>query len=158
MGDHEVLAASLADQARIAAVAGDVLPDGPPEVLEGPGRTGEVDTGHVLVRERDPRQGPAAAGDHVDDARWETSGFQQPHQEVRGELLGVGRLPDHDVAEQGWRRGQVPGDRGEVERRDREHEAFQRPVLEPVPRTWRRGWLLGEQSPGVVNVVAPEID
>src|SRR6516165_2251669 len=52
---------------------------------------------------------------------------------MRRELLGGRGLPHHDVAQQGRRGGQVACDRGEVERRDRQDEALQRPVLHPVP-------------------------
>jgi hypothetical protein len=50
--DHEVLAAGFADQARVGAVARDVLPHRAHEVLERRGRSGEVDAREVGVRER----------------------------------------------------------------------------------------------------------
>ena len=68
------------------------------------------------------------------------------------------RLPHHHVAEQRRRGRQVAGDRGEVERRDRQHEALERAVLEPVPRAGRGARLLGEQPPREVHVVPPEVD
>ena len=43
VGDDEVLAAGLADDAGVGAVAGDVLADGAPQVLERRGGPGEVD-------------------------------------------------------------------------------------------------------------------
>ncbi len=98
------------------------------------------------------------AGDQVDHAGRQAGRLQQPHQVVRGELLGRRRLPDHHVAHQRGRGGQVARDRGEVERGDGQHEAFQRPVLQLVPAAGRRGGLLGQQAPGVVHVVAPEVD
>ena len=115
---------------------------------------------------------PARSG--LDSATWETArplpvtmlitpggspaASSSAHQVVRGQLLGGGRLPDHDVAEQGGGGRQVAGDRGEVERRDRQHESLERAVLEPVPRAGRRPRLLGQQPPGVVHVVPPEVD
>ena len=75
-----------------------------------------------------------------------------------GELLGRGRLPHHDVAEQGGRGRQVPRDRGEVERGDGQDETLQRPVLHPVPDPRAGLRLLRQQPPRVVNVVAPEVD
>ena len=43
------------------------------------------------------------------------------------------RLPDHDVAHQGGRGWQVAGNRGEVERSDRVHEALEWAIVGPVP-------------------------
>ena len=45
--DDEVLAAGLADDARVAAIAGDVLADRLPHALEDRRRAGEVDAGEV---------------------------------------------------------------------------------------------------------------
>ena len=85
--------------------------------------------------------------------------LQQPHREVRGELLGRRRLPHHGVAHQRRRGRQVAGDRGEVERGDRVDEALQRPVVEPVPDAGGVGdRLLGQDLPGEVHVEAPEVD
>ena len=53
VGDDEVLAAGLADDARVGAVAVDVLADLAPELVEHRGRAGEVDAGEVGVGERD---------------------------------------------------------------------------------------------------------
>ena len=55
-------------------------------------------------------------------------------REQRGQRLGGGGLPDHRVAHQRGRGGQVAGDRGEVERGDRVDEALERAVVHPVPR------------------------
>ena len=90
---------------------------------------------------------PAVSGHQVDHAGRQARRLEQAHDEVRGELLGVRRLPHHGVAEQRGRGRQVAGDRGEVERRDREHEALERAVLQPVPAAGDRRGLLGEQAP-----------
>ena len=50
--DDEVLAAGLADEPRVVAVARDVLADRLPHPLEDGGRAGEVDAREVLARER----------------------------------------------------------------------------------------------------------
>ena len=158
MGDDEVLAAGLANEPGVAAIARDVLPDRAPQVLERPGGAGEVDPGQVRAGQCDLGDRPAAAGHHVDHPGRQPGRLEQAHQVVSGQLLGGGRLPDHDIAEQGGCGRQVAGDRREVERRDREHESLERAVLEPVPRAGRRPRLLGQQPPGVVHVVPPEVD
>ena len=77
----------------------------------------------------------------------------------RGELLGRRRLPDDRVAHQRRRGGQVAGDRGEVERRDRVDEALERAVVGAVPDARAvRDRLVGEDLLGVVDVEAPEVD
>ena len=63
--------------------------------------------------------------------------LEQPHRQVRGEALRRRRLPDHRVAHQRGRGGQVAGDRGEVERRDRVDEALERAVVHAVPHARR---------------------
>ena len=69
-----------------------------------------------------------------------------------------GRFPDHRVAHQCRRRGQVAGDRREVERRDRQHETLERPVLHAVPLTRRRHRLFLLDALAEVHVPAPEVD
>ena len=55
--------------------------------------------------------------------------------------------------------GQVAGDRGEVERRDRVDEPLERAVVGAVPDALAVGdRLLGEDLPRVVHVEAPEVD
>ena len=71
---------------------------------------------------------------------------------------GRGRLPDDGVAHQRGRRREVAGDRGEVERRDGEDEALERPVLEPVPDAGRGDRLLLVDARHVLDVEAPEVD
>ncbi len=49
VGEHEVLAAGLADQAGIGPVVAEIGGDGVPEMLEGVGRAGEMDAGKRRV-------------------------------------------------------------------------------------------------------------
>ena len=159
VGDDEVLAAGLADDPRVGAVAGDVLADGAPQVLEGRRRAGEVDAGQVGVGQRDLGDVEAVAGQHVDDARRHAGLLQQLHRQRRGQLLGGRRLPDDRVAHQRRRGRQVAGDGGEVERRDRVDEALERAVVGAVPDAGAVGdRLLGQDLARVVDVEAPEVD
>src|ERR1700683_1428928 len=66
---------------------GTLLPAHVPEPRERAGRAGEVDTGEVGMRNRDPRDRLAVAGDHVDHAGRPARGFAQPPPEGSGELL-----------------------------------------------------------------------
>ena len=92
-----------------------------------------MDTGQIGIGQRDLADRLPAPGDHVDHARRQSARLQQSHRVVRRQLLGRRRLPDHRVAHQRGRGGQVAGDRGEVERGDGQHEALQRAVVQPVP-------------------------
>jgi hypothetical protein len=157
VGDDEVLAAGLPDDPRVGAVVGDVGADGAPQVLEDRRRAGEVDAGQVAVGEHHVGDRDAVAGQHVDDAVGQAGGLQQAHQVVGGELLGGRGLPDHRVAHQGRRGGQVAGDGGEVERGDGVDDALQRAVVHPVPDAGRGHRLLRVDLPGEVHVVAPEV-
>ena len=80
------------------------------------------------------------------------------HQAVGGENRGRRRLPDDGVAHHCRAGRQVAGDRGEVEGRDRQHEALERPVLDVVPDRRRAAGLLGEYLGHVRDVVAQEVD
>ena len=158
MRHHEVLPAGLADQPRIAAVAIDPLPHALPHLVEDAGRAGEVDSCQVRVGQHLLGDLRRAAAHQVDDSGRQARFLEQPHEEVGGEQRLGGRLEDHHVAEQGRCGGKVPHDRREVERRDREGEAFQRPVLQPVPGGRVVGGLLRQQLVGEEGVVAPEVD
>ncbi len=158
MRDDEVLAAGLADDARVVAVARDVLADRLPHPVEDGGRAGEVDAGEVSARERRIADGGAGAVDEVDHARRQARLLEELHQEVRGVRRGRGRLPDDGVAHQRRRGREVAADRREVERRDREDEALERPVLEPVPDARRGDRLLLVDARHELDVEAPEVD
>ena len=97
-------------------------------------------------------------GQHVDHPGRQAGLVQQVHDQRRGQLLGGRRLPHHHVAHQRRRRRQVPGDGGEVERRDGVDEALQRPVIGAVPDALGVGdRLLGQDLPGEVHVEPPEV-
>ena len=158
MGDDEVLAAGLADDPRIVAVAAHVLGDRLPHAVEDAGRAREVDPGEVRARERRVADLGAGAVEEVDHAVGKPGFLEEPHQVVRAQHRGRRRLPEDDVPHQ--RRGarQVAGDRREVERRDREDEALERAVLEPVPDARRRQGLLGVDPRHELDVEAQEVD
>jgi hypothetical protein len=106
----EVLAAGLADDARVRAQGVKVLRDVAPELLEDGGRAGEVERGEVRVGKGQAADEVGVAGDELDDARREAGLLEDLVDEVAGED-GHGRgLPDDDVAEHGGRGGQVAGD------------------------------------------------
>ena len=100
----------------------------------------------------------AGAGEEVDHAVRQAGLLEQAHHVVRREHRGRGRLPEHDVPHQRRRARQVAADRGEVERRDREHEALERPVLHAVPDARRRDRLLGVDPRHELDVEAEEVD
>jgi hypothetical protein len=123
-----------------------------------PLNAGEVDAGEVWAPEGGVADRRARPVDEVDDAVGQASLLQQAHQVVRGEHRRSRRLPDDDVAHQRGRGRQVGGDRGEVERRDREDEALERPVLHPVPDPLRRLGLLRVEARHELDVEAEEVD
>ena len=158
MRHDEVLAAGLADEAGVGVVAGDVGAHLAPQVLEHPGRTGEVDAGQAAVGEHHVGHLRPGAVHEVDDARGQSGGFEQLHRRVGGDGLGLRGLPHHGVAHQRRRGRQVAGDGGEVERGDRVDESLERAVFEPVPHTGRGDRLLGDDLTGEVHVEPPEVD
>src|SRR5205085_55792 len=89
---------TLTDDPRVAAVAVEVVGEGPPEGLEGRRRPGEVQAGQVGVGEGDAGDGEPVAGHHVDHTAGQAGGLEQPHRVVCRDLLGGRRLPDHGVA------------------------------------------------------------
>jgi hypothetical protein len=83
VSDDEVLAARLADDARIVAVVGDVVADRLPHRLEDGRRPGEVDAGEIAARKRGiPDLGPGAV-EQVDDTGREPGLLVELHQEMR---------------------------------------------------------------------------
>ncbi len=157
VGEDEVLSAGLADEARVGAVARDVLADAAPHRLEHARRAGEVHAREIGVVEAGVGDGLGRAHDQVDDAVGEARFAEGLHHEVGGvERVGRG-LPHHGVAHQRGGRGEVPGDGGEVERRAREDEALERAGLEQVPDPRAGDGLLGGDLPGEVHVEAEEI-
>ena len=109
------------------------------------------------MREHRVADRAARAEHHVDDARRQPRLLVDLHQEV-GRVDGRRRrLEDDGVPHQRRRGRQVPGDRGEVERRDGEDEALERAVLDPVPDAGRGDRLLAHQPVHVGDVEAPEV-
>ncbi len=158
MGDDEVLAPGLPDDARVRAVAAHVLADGPPHRVEDLGGAGEVDAGQVPVGEQGVGHGHRVAGHEVDDPGREARRLEQPQGVVGARDRGGGRLPDHGVAHERGGGREVRPDGGEVERRDGVDEALERAVLELVPHAAVGDRLLPVELLRVGRVEAPEID
>ena len=117
-----------------------------------------MDPGELRARERGVADRGARAVDDVDDAVREPRLAQDLERVVGRERGRRRRLPDDRVAHQRRRAGQVAADRGEVERADREDEALERPVLQPVPDAGRGNGLLRVDPEHELDVVAPEVD
>jgi len=66
-------------------------------------------------------------GQHINDAGGKARLFQNLVEEKRGVHGSRGRLPQHRIAHQGRGRREVALDGGEVEGRDGQHKAFERP-------------------------------
>ena len=158
VGEDEILPAGLADDPRIGAVAPDVAPDGLPHALKRRGRSREVDAGQRGRGERRVADLGARARHHIDDAGRQARGLEDLHDAVGGVERGRRRLPHDRVAQDRGRRRQIAADRREVERRDREHEPLERPVLEPVPGAGRGQRLLAIDLLGEGDVEPPEVD
>ncbi|KAI3479488.1 hypothetical protein L1887_58446 [Cichorium endivia] len=143
--DHvEVLAAGLADEARVAAVLVEVVADLLPELAEDVGGAGEVEAGELAVVDGGADDLLGGAGDELDDAVRETG----LAEDLVGDVVRVDRhgrgLPDDDVADHGGRADEVTGGDGEeVEGRDGEHKALERAVLGAVPGVGRALGRLG---------------
>ncbi len=152
-----VLAPRFADEPRIDDVAAQVLAHRLPHAVEDPRGAGEVDAREARVVQDDPAHERAAPRDEVDDAVREAGLLVDLHQVVVGEDGGGGRLPDDGVAHEGGRRGQVGGDGREVEGRDREDEAFQGPVVHPVPGVGGGKGLVRVDLLHELHVVAEEV-
>ena len=136
MGKDEVLSTGLPDQPGVVAVAGDVLPDGAPDVLERGRGPGEMDRGQVTVGQGDLADLAAGAVHDVDDAVGQAGFAQQLHDQMRAQRGVLGRLPHHGIAQQGGPEGEVAGG-DEIERGDREDEALQGAVLDVIPNARR---------------------
>src|SRR5215204_2403363 len=158
MRDDEVLAARLADDARVVAVAIHVLADRAPHAVEHGRRACEVDAREVLAPEDGVADRRAGAVDEVDHAVRQPRLLEEAHQVVGRQHRRRRRLPHDRVPHQRRRAGQVPGDRREVERADREDEALERPVLHPVPHPRRRSRLLAVDPRHELDVEAEEVD
>ena len=109
------------------------------------------------ARTGSPTEAPGA-GQEVQHAGREPGLLEEPEHVPVGEQRRGGGLPEHRVAHDGRRGGQVGADGGEVERRDREHEPLERPVLHAVPDARGRDRLLRVDLLGERHVPAPEVD
>ena len=98
------------------------------------------------------------AGHEVDDAGRQAGRLEHLERVVAAQHRGRRRLPDDGVAHQRRRGRQVAADRGEVERRDRVDEAFERAVLHLVPHAGAADRLLAVELLREVGVEAPEVD
>ena len=113
--------------------------------------------GEVGARECRVADLGAGAVDEVDHARRQAGFLEELHQEVRGVRRRRRWLPDDRVAHQRRARREVPADRREVERRDGEDEALERPVLHPVPGPGRGVRLLVVDAQHELHVEAEEV-
>ena len=137
MSNDEVLAARLPHHPWIASIAADIGADRLPQMLESLRRAGEMDAREIRVLQCYLRNVKAIAWQHVDHSGRQSRRLQELHGEVRGKLLGWTRLPDDYVAHQCWRRRQIAGNRGEVERSNGVHEALERAIVGLVPHARR---------------------
>lgn len=156
----EVLAARLAYNARVAAVAalGGALTDGAVQLAEDGGAARVVQGGELLVGQHGLGDLLGRAGDELDHVLGQAGLDQDLVQQPVGGNGRVGRLPDNDVAEQGGGARQVSGNGGEVEGRDGVDEALERTVLDAVPDARGVvGRLLGVELLGEGDVEAEEI-
>ena len=156
--EDEVFAARLAHQARKGAVAIEALAHPPPQGAEGVRAAREMDACEVLAVEADLALGRAIARDHVEHSVRQPRLAEEKKDLVASAERGGRGLPHRDVAAEDRGRGQVHGDREEVEGGDREHEALERAELAPVPHARRRERLLVVEPPEEVDVEAEEVD
>ena len=99
----------------------------------------------------------APARDEVDDAVGQARFLEELHEVVVRQDRGGGGLPDHGVAHDGGRRGEVGADGREVEGRHGEDEAFERPVVHAVPHVGIRDGLLPVDVLHELRVEAEEV-
>ena len=104
----------------------------------------------------DRRAAPVDQVDHAVGGR--PASLQELQRVIGRERGGRGGLPEHRVAHQRGRGRQVAADRREVERADGEDEAFERPVLQPVPDARRGDRLLLVDPRHELDVEAEEVD
>ena len=100
----------------------------------------------------------AIARDEVDDARRQACGLQHLERVITAQNRARCGLPDDGIPHQRWRGGQVAADSGEVERRDRVDESFERAILHLVPDARPANRLLAVQFLREVRVEPPEVD
>jgi hypothetical protein len=116
-----------------------------------------VNPGQVGARERGIPDLGARAVDEVDDSGRQTGRLEELH-EVVSRICGRRRgLPDNRVPHQRGAAWEISSDRGEVERRHREDEAFEGAVLHSVPRSRPRDGLFRVDAQHELDVEAEEV-
>src|SRR5580658_517749 len=113
MHQHEVLPAGLANDPGIAAIEMDVLTNRLVEGIKGCGGSGKMKSREVPVAEADLAQYGPVDIDEVDYASRQPGFQQNSHKKLRGENLGIGRLPDDGIAAEGSRGRKIAADCGE---------------------------------------------
>lgn len=125
----EVLSAGLSDDTRVGSVEVDVVGDLLPESLEDGGRTGEVETGELLVVDTLLDDLGCVSRDELEDRTGDTC----LEEELVGQVVGVGRhrgrLPQAGVSDNDGCADEVSSNGGEVERSHSEHESLERSEL-----------------------------
>jgi hypothetical protein len=106
--EDEVLAAGLPHQPRVRPVAVDVRPDLAPQVPEGGGRAGEVDAARSRSASTTSDTARPSPVTMLMTPGGKPRRLEQPHGEVRGELLGRRRLPDHVLPISAGAEGRLP--------------------------------------------------
>ena len=157
MGDDEILAARLADNARIRAIAVRVRADLLPHQIEHRRAAGEVQPGEIAVRERSIRDRHRIARKEVDHARRQPCLREDLHHVVRAQHRRHRRLPEHRVAHERGRGGEIASDRREIERRYRVDESLQRAIVRLVPDAAIADRLIRVEVLREVHVEAPEV-
>ena len=111
MRQDEVLAAGLADDAWVVAVATDVAADRAPDRVEDARRAGEVDTCQLRARERGGAHLGPGAEDEVDHAGRQPRLLEDPHLVAAEQPGALGRqasrrpcCPSARAMSSGWRR------------------------------------------------------
>ena len=133
MGQYEILAAGFPNNAWVAFVLGDVLANGGPQMTENACRACEVQARKIWVVKDHFPGSRTIARHHVYDAIRKARCFEYLHDDLRAVDLGVGRLPDNDIAHQSGGGTQVGSDCRKVERGNRKNKTFQTAVFHPVP-------------------------
>ncbi|KAL2288242.1 hypothetical protein FJTKL_04315 [Diaporthe vaccinii] len=158
--DVEVLAASLAHNARVAHVAslGNALANLAVQLAEHGSAARVVESGELLVAQHDLGDLLRLTWDELDHVLGQACLDEDLVEEPVGSDGVVGRLPHNHVSKQGRETRQVAGDGSEVERGDSVHEALERSVFQPVPHAC--GVVLGLlsiQLLGVLDVESQEV-
>ena len=114
--------------------------------------------GKVRAGQRGVADVTAGTGHEVDHARRQAGFLEDLHEQPWRVDQRRSGLPEHGIAHDGRRGRQVAGDGREIEGRYREHETFQRPVLNVVPDARRGFGLLLVDLLGVGRVETQEVD